>query len=268
MSSIGNREIIQEYVDGNGRTKEGGDTIRYIIEYRNSFDNSPTWKLCRNEKEYTYYMEHGAFVEPFLLWTRKEPTRTYPTTINPRAPLTEKYREKTALEAALATEEALPKCATCGAVDKDEWDRHDKESEFYSHDFIAEEAEPNPIDNLSEAVKALAERAGEQVSIDRFGEPYYNTKPEVDIAKNWEPVPGASGSLEGEVETVLGWLAKVGYDTFVGFGSGQFVIQPFHHLNETEHDTLLFEVRGDTLHEALSQAVCAWYEATRNEEAK
>ena len=32
-------------------------------------------------------MEHGAFVEPFLLWTRKEPTRTYPTTVNPNAPL-------------------------------------------------------------------------------------------------------------------------------------------------------------------------------------
>ena len=87
MSSISNREIIQEYVDGNGRTKEGGDTIRYIIEYRNTFDNSSTWKLCRNKKEYIYYMEHGAFVEPFLLWTRKEPTRTYPTTINPNAPL-------------------------------------------------------------------------------------------------------------------------------------------------------------------------------------
>ena len=87
MSSISNREIIQEYVDGNGRTKEGGDTIRYIIEYRNTFDNSSTWKLCRNKKEYTYYMEHGAFVEPFLLWTRKEPTRTYPTTVNPNAPL-------------------------------------------------------------------------------------------------------------------------------------------------------------------------------------
>ena len=72
MSSISNREIIQEYVDGNGRTKEGGDTIRYIIEYRNTFDNSSTWKLCRNKKEYTYYMEHGAFVEPFLMWERKE----------------------------------------------------------------------------------------------------------------------------------------------------------------------------------------------------
>ena len=70
MSSISNREIIQEYVDGNGRTKEGGDTIRYIIEYRNTFDTSPTWMLCRNKEEYTYYMEHGAFIDPFLLWER------------------------------------------------------------------------------------------------------------------------------------------------------------------------------------------------------
>ena len=89
MSSISNREIIQEYVDGNGRTKEGGDTIRYIIEYCNSFDNSPTWKLCRNKEEYKHAMEHGDFVEPFLLWTRKVPweaVSTYPTTINPNAP--------------------------------------------------------------------------------------------------------------------------------------------------------------------------------------
>ena len=72
MSSISSREIIQEYIDGNGRTKEGGDTIRYIIEYLNAFNQAPTWKLCRDKQEYEHAMKHGTFIDPFLMWERKD----------------------------------------------------------------------------------------------------------------------------------------------------------------------------------------------------
>ena len=48
MTSISDKDIVEDIVAGNGKSKEGGDTIEYIIEYHNIFDRSPTWKLCRH----------------------------------------------------------------------------------------------------------------------------------------------------------------------------------------------------------------------------
>ncbi len=76
MTSISYKDIVDDIIAGNGRSKkvrysEGQDTITHIIEYQNIFDRSPTWKLCRNEEEYEYAMETGAFINPFLMWERK-----------------------------------------------------------------------------------------------------------------------------------------------------------------------------------------------------
>ena len=71
MTSISYKDIVDNIIEGNGRGQEGGDTITYIIEYQNIFDRTPTWKLCRNRKEYEYAMETGAFINPFLLWEKK-----------------------------------------------------------------------------------------------------------------------------------------------------------------------------------------------------
>jgi len=72
MTSISDKDIVDDIVNGNGKSKEGGDTIEYIIEYHNIFDRAPTWKLCRDKEEYKYAMEHGAFIQPFLMWERKK----------------------------------------------------------------------------------------------------------------------------------------------------------------------------------------------------
>jgi len=31
-----------------------------------------TWKLCRSKEEYKVAMATGAFIDPFLMWERKE----------------------------------------------------------------------------------------------------------------------------------------------------------------------------------------------------
>ena len=71
MTSISHKDIVDDIIEGNGRSKEGGDTTTHIIEYQNIFDRSPTWKLCRNEEEYKVAMATGAFIDPFLMWERK-----------------------------------------------------------------------------------------------------------------------------------------------------------------------------------------------------
>ena len=71
MTSISHKDIVDDLIERNGRSKEGGDTITHIIEYQNIFDRSPTWKLCRNEEEYKVAMATGAFIDPFLMWERK-----------------------------------------------------------------------------------------------------------------------------------------------------------------------------------------------------
>ena len=42
MTSISDKDIVEDIVAGNGKSKEGGDTIEYIIEYHNIFDRAPT----------------------------------------------------------------------------------------------------------------------------------------------------------------------------------------------------------------------------------
>ena len=76
MTSVSHKDIVDDIIEGNGKSfegdKVGGDIITHIIEYHNIFDRSPTWKLCRNKKEYEHAMKHGAFINPFLMWERKE----------------------------------------------------------------------------------------------------------------------------------------------------------------------------------------------------
>ena len=84
MSSVSYKDIVDDIIAGNGRSKEGGDTITHIIEYHNIFDRSPTWKLCRNEEEYKIAMETGAFINPFLMWQREE-TDDHSRTIFPNS---------------------------------------------------------------------------------------------------------------------------------------------------------------------------------------
>ncbi len=71
MTSVSYKDIVDDLIEGNGRSKEGGDTITHIIEYQNIFDRSPTWKLCRSKEEYKVAMATGAFIDPFLMWERK-----------------------------------------------------------------------------------------------------------------------------------------------------------------------------------------------------
>ena len=84
MSSVSYKDIVDDIIAGNGRSKEGGDTITHIIEYHNIFDRSPTWKLCRSEEEYKIAMETGAFINPFLMWQREE-TDDHSRTIFPNS---------------------------------------------------------------------------------------------------------------------------------------------------------------------------------------
>jgi len=72
MTSVSSKDIVDDIIEGNGRSKEGGDTITHIIEYHNIFDRSPTWKLCRDSKEFNHAMETGAFINPRLMWQREE----------------------------------------------------------------------------------------------------------------------------------------------------------------------------------------------------
>ena len=62
MTSISDKDIVEDIVAGNGKSKEGGDTIEYIIEHHNIFD----------KKEFNHAMEHGAFIQPFLMWERNK----------------------------------------------------------------------------------------------------------------------------------------------------------------------------------------------------
>ena len=82
MSSVSYKDIVDDIIAGNGRSKEGGDTITHIIEYHNIFDRSPTWKLCRNEEEYKIAMETGAFINPFLMWERDDSDVIFPNSHN------------------------------------------------------------------------------------------------------------------------------------------------------------------------------------------
>ncbi len=82
MTSVSHKDIVEDIIEGNGRSKEGGDTITHIIEYHNIFDRSPTWKLCRNKEEYKYAMETGAFINPFLMWERDDSDVIFPNSHN------------------------------------------------------------------------------------------------------------------------------------------------------------------------------------------
>ena len=85
MTSVSHKDIVEDIIAGNGRSKEmgeGGDTITHIIEYHNIFDRSPTWKLCRSKEEYKHAMETGAFINPFLMWERDDSDVIFPNSHN------------------------------------------------------------------------------------------------------------------------------------------------------------------------------------------
>jgi hypothetical protein len=67
MTSISDRATVDEIIAANG-----SDGITHIIEYRNQFDGRTTWKLCKGERHYEYEMVAGAFIEPLLIWRRKQ----------------------------------------------------------------------------------------------------------------------------------------------------------------------------------------------------
>ena len=68
MTSINDRATVDEIIAANGSS----DGITHIIEYRNQFDGRTTWKLCKGERHYEYAMVAGAFIEPLLVWRRKQ----------------------------------------------------------------------------------------------------------------------------------------------------------------------------------------------------
>tara|TARA_R110002020_G_scaffold66143_1_gene174094 strand:+ start:30 stop:281 length:252 start_codon:yes stop_codon:yes gene_type:complete len=70
MSSVSDKAIVDEVKANNGGGVYPGQDVEYIIEYHNIFDRAPTWKLCRNKKEYEHHMENGAFINPRLVWAK------------------------------------------------------------------------------------------------------------------------------------------------------------------------------------------------------
>jgi len=67
MSSVSDRATVDEIIAANG-----SDGITHIIEYQNQFDGRLAWKLCVGERHYEYAMAEGAFIEPLLIWRRKQ----------------------------------------------------------------------------------------------------------------------------------------------------------------------------------------------------
>ena len=68
-------------------------------------------------------------------------------------------------------------------------------------------------------------------------------------------LPGASGTLEGEVETVLGWLAKAGIAYAVEpNNSGDWQLKFY---TADQYSTAVIVPYGDSLHAALESALVA-----------
>ena len=98
---------------------------------------------------------------------------------------------------------------------------------------------------LQAAVCWAAEAAGETIS---NGDIQKSSVYAGGNLTTWHAVPGASGTLEGEVETVLAWLAKAGYLWRNGLRGADFVISD-------EFGDVLSEGNGDSIHAALESAL-------------
>lgn len=109
--------------------------------------------------------------------------------------------------------------------------------------------------DLQAALIPLAEKAGYEVSqYDSYGT-WYKLG-----TGRYEPFPDADGTLEGEVELVLGWLAKAGYGTTIGNSlKGESFMYRCHIDIGTEMQSWAFK---DTLHAALAAAVIALNKST------
>ena len=70
MTSMDDKKTVDEIIANNG--EDGAQTVTHIIEYQNQFDGRTTWKLCKGERHYEYEMVAGAFIEPLLIWRRKQ----------------------------------------------------------------------------------------------------------------------------------------------------------------------------------------------------
>ena len=108
------------------------------------------------------------------------------------------------------------------------------------------------ISELQAAVRWLAEGAGYEIR-------KRGTKWTVafDEGHTFQWLPGASGTLEGEVETVLGWLAKAGYN-WSGWPIKDSELIEFR-ITRDSRRTITRESKS-TLHAALASALVALYE--------
>jgi hypothetical protein len=68
MSSFDDKAIVRGVIAANG----GSKGYTHIIEYINQFDGRTAWKLCKGEGNFIYAMETGAFIDPKLVWTKKQ----------------------------------------------------------------------------------------------------------------------------------------------------------------------------------------------------
>ena len=72
------------------------------------------------------------------------------------------------------------------------------------------------------------------------------------------PVPGYTGTLtDAEVTVVLGWLAKAGYEITSEWRDSKHQVSVAKWLPITEPFVITIRIAGDTLHEALAEAVKA-----------
>tara|TARA_R110000803_G_scaffold75326_1_gene139676 strand:+ start:402 stop:623 length:222 start_codon:yes stop_codon:yes gene_type:complete len=67
MSSLNDKATVDEIIAANGT-----DGITHIIEYQNIFNGATTWKLCSGAKMFEYAMAEGAFINPKLVWSKKQ----------------------------------------------------------------------------------------------------------------------------------------------------------------------------------------------------
>ena len=67
MTSIDDKAMLDEIIATNG-----GEDTTHIIEYQNQFDGRLAWKLCNGEGNYIYAMAAGAFIDPKLIWRKKQ----------------------------------------------------------------------------------------------------------------------------------------------------------------------------------------------------
>ena len=119
---------------------------------------------------------------------------------------------------------------------------------------------------LQQALVPLAKKAGYHIETFDHSEHGYGkrttvwTRPERDsdtaddARENFMgELPGANGTLEGECEVVLSWLAKAGYTVRYHQSKKNYIVALVRH----QENVIAIRKFGPTLHEALASAVKA-----------